>query len=202
MAQQRRELGRRIAEARKAKRWKQRELAAAVHVEPTTVSRWENGRHAPDLDVLEEIARATDRPLSFFVDSPSRNGHSPLGSDDEAALRHREIRDLLVARLPPVIEFRTALRAAQLLAGYDDERLAQRLERAAGELGVDRADADWRGVIHAFRSGDLTPSPESRLVVDRALPRLRDLEANPTLLLRELVDALAAASDAGTSNGS
>jgi transcriptional regulator with XRE-family HTH domain len=91
MAQQRTELGRRIAEARKAKRWKQKELAAAVHVEPTTVSRWETGRHAPDLDVLDEIARATDRPLSFFVDAPSRNGHSSLGIDDEALIRHQEV---------------------------------------------------------------------------------------------------------------
>jgi transcriptional regulator with XRE-family HTH domain len=91
MAQQRIELGRRIAEARKSKRWKQKELAAAVHVEPTTVSRWENGRHAPDLDVLDQIARATDKPLAFFIDSPALNGESPLGADDEALTRHQEV---------------------------------------------------------------------------------------------------------------
>jgi transcriptional regulator with XRE-family HTH domain len=76
MAEQRKELGKRIAQARSEKRWKQKELAAAVHVEPTTVSRWETGRHAPDIDVLEEIARVTDKPLSFFLD-----GAAPAGDD-------------------------------------------------------------------------------------------------------------------------
>lgn len=62
------ELGRRIREARQEKRWKQKHLAAAVHVEPVTVSRWERGQHEPDIDMLEQIALATGKPLSFFLD--------------------------------------------------------------------------------------------------------------------------------------
>lgn len=88
MAAQRKQLGERIAQARKDRRWKQKELAAAVHVEPTTVSRWETGRHAPDIDVLEQVARALDRPLSYFVDDASTN----LNGSGEARWQ-REIRD-------------------------------------------------------------------------------------------------------------
>ena len=68
MAEQRTDLGKQIAAARSAKNWKQKELAAAVHVEPVTVSRWERGQHAPDIDMLEMIAQVTGKPLSFFVD--------------------------------------------------------------------------------------------------------------------------------------
>lgn len=67
-AERKRELGRRIREARQEKRWKQKHLAAAVSVEPVTVSRWENGRHEPDIDMLERIAQATEKPVSFFLD--------------------------------------------------------------------------------------------------------------------------------------
>lgn len=74
MAEQRKELGRRIRAARDGKQWKQKQLAAAVHVEPVTVSRWERGEHAPDIDMLEAIAKATGQPLSFFVDAPAATG--------------------------------------------------------------------------------------------------------------------------------
>lgn len=67
------ELGERIAAARKAKSWKQKELAQAVHVEPTTVSRWERGAHAPDMMTLGRIAEALDttvRELMPAADQP------------------------------------------------------------------------------------------------------------------------------------
>ena len=79
MAEQRHELGRRIQTARLEKRWKQKQLAAAVNVEPITVSRWETGRHMPDLDMLEMIAQATGKPVAFFVDEP------PVIPDAQAA---------------------------------------------------------------------------------------------------------------------
>lgn len=78
MADQRSALGKKILAARLEKRWKQKQLAAAVSVEPDTVSRWENGRHAPDLDMLALIARETGKPLSFFVDEPPINGDDPF----------------------------------------------------------------------------------------------------------------------------
>lgn len=74
--ERRRSLGEKIKEARLAKNWKQKNLAAAVHVEPDTVSRWERGQHAPDFEMMELIADALGRPLSFFVS----------GEDAEATL--------------------------------------------------------------------------------------------------------------------
>lgn len=60
-------LGDRIREARAAKGWKQKHLAAEVEVEPITVSRWERGATTPDLDVLRLVAEATGQPLAYFV---------------------------------------------------------------------------------------------------------------------------------------
>ena len=60
-------LGDRIREARTAKGWKQKNLAAEVEVEPITVSRWERGATTPDLDVLRLVAEATGKPLAYFV---------------------------------------------------------------------------------------------------------------------------------------
>jgi transcriptional regulator with XRE-family HTH domain len=60
-------IGDSIRKARKDKHWKQKHLAAAVHVEPVTVSRWERGVSTPDLDTLQVIARETGKPISFFV---------------------------------------------------------------------------------------------------------------------------------------
>jgi transcriptional regulator with XRE-family HTH domain len=60
-------VGERIREARAAKGWMQKHLAAEVEVEPITVSRWERGATTPDLDVLRLVADATGKPLSYFV---------------------------------------------------------------------------------------------------------------------------------------
>lgn len=67
VTERKRALGARIAAARKEKRWKQKQLAAAVHVEPITVSRWERGEHSPDLDTLDRIADSLETPLSYFL---------------------------------------------------------------------------------------------------------------------------------------
>lgn len=92
------ELGQRIRKARRDKNWKQKHLAAAVHVEPMTVSRWETGRHAPDLDTLELVAEATEKPLSFFLDPPA-TAQAPNVADRLTAIESeiRELRQVLEA---------------------------------------------------------------------------------------------------------
>ena len=97
------EVGQRIREARAAKGWKQKHLAAEVEVEPITVSRWERGATTPDLDVLRLVAEATDRPLAYFVGS----GEAPraeLGPRveqlEQSLARVEQKLDLLLARLP------------------------------------------------------------------------------------------------------
>jgi transcriptional regulator with XRE-family HTH domain len=61
------EVAARIRSARVDKGWKQKHLAAEVHVEPITVSRWERGATTPDFDALALIAEATGKPLSYFL---------------------------------------------------------------------------------------------------------------------------------------
>lgn len=68
MARNNKTLGERIKEARDARGWKQKDLAAKVNVEPMTVSRWERGVNQPDMDTLRVVAQVTQMPLAFFVE--------------------------------------------------------------------------------------------------------------------------------------
>ena len=84
MANEKPQLGEKIRAARAAKGWKQKHLAAQVDVEPITVSRWERGATTPDLDVLNLVADATGRPVSYFVggdEEPEAVSASPALED-------------------------------------------------------------------------------------------------------------------------
>jgi transcriptional regulator with XRE-family HTH domain len=94
-------LGDRIREARAAKGWKQKNLAAEVEVEPITVSRWERGATTPDLDVLRLVAEATDKPLSYFVsDDEPPALDSRVATLEQSLARLEQKLDLLLERLP------------------------------------------------------------------------------------------------------
>jgi len=100
-------LGQRIKRARLEKRWTQRQVARACNVETITVSRWENDKHRPGIEMLRLIARAVGQPLSYLVDEPP-----PLArgaTSGEVADLAAEVRGLLAAR--------------------DDRRLADVLDR-------------------------------------------------------------------------
>jgi transcriptional regulator with XRE-family HTH domain len=87
-------IGSQIAAARNDKHWKQKQLAAAVHVEPVTVSRWERGQHVPSYETLELIAEATEKTLSFFLpEDDVKNAES--GSDAEVIARLDRIEGML-----------------------------------------------------------------------------------------------------------
>lgn len=70
LAQRREIVGDRIREAREHKGMLQKELARRVHVEPQTVSNWERGVTAPDLDKLELLGRELDREVAYFLIAP------------------------------------------------------------------------------------------------------------------------------------
>jgi transcriptional regulator with XRE-family HTH domain len=94
-------LGDRIRQARAAKGWKQKNLAAEVEVEPITVSRWERGATTPDLDVLRLVAEATGRPLSYFVsDDESPALETRVETLEQSLARLEQKLDLLLERLP------------------------------------------------------------------------------------------------------
>jgi transcriptional regulator with XRE-family HTH domain len=67
----------RIRAGRVAKGWKQKHLAAQVHVEPITVSRWERGATTPDFDALALIAQATGKPFSYFIGDEEQAAQEP-----------------------------------------------------------------------------------------------------------------------------
>jgi transcriptional regulator with XRE-family HTH domain len=94
-------LGDRIREARAAKGWKQKNLAAEVEVEPITVSRWERGATTPDLDVLRLVAEATGKPLSYFVSDEEPAGlEQRVDALEQSFARVEQKLDLLLQRLP------------------------------------------------------------------------------------------------------
>jgi len=85
VADEKRQLGDRIRSARAARGWKQKHLAAEVKVEPITVSRWERGASTPDLEVLNRVARATGKPVSYFVAGASEQPESRSSLEKAAA---------------------------------------------------------------------------------------------------------------------
>lgn len=83
IARRRMVVGEQIKRAREAKRWKQKELAVRVHVEPQTISNWERGVRVPDWEKIEILARELDQPISYFVADASENGVEPRVSVEQ-----------------------------------------------------------------------------------------------------------------------
>jgi transcriptional regulator with XRE-family HTH domain len=85
-------LGAQIRAARKAKKWKQRELAARIPgrdgfpIDTQTVSRWERGEHQPDLDTLNLVAVELGQPLSYFLPEDETAAIEPLTLAQAVAL--------------------------------------------------------------------------------------------------------------------
>src|SRR5213596_2441103 len=110
-------VGERIRNARTAKGWMQKHLAAEVEVEPITVSRWERGATTPDLDVLGRLASATGKPVSYFVGGAEAVASGGRSSLDDTAAR---------------------IEAAALQIATEADRVAQLLEKLRAELGRPR----------------------------------------------------------------
>lgn len=63
------DLGQKIREARREANLTQHQLGVLIGAREHDVNRWENGHHGPrGRDRLEKIARATGKPLSYFLD--------------------------------------------------------------------------------------------------------------------------------------
>lgn len=72
------QLGERVKELRKEAGWTQGELAEKVGTDARQVSRYENGRITPSLEVLARIAEALNVSLDYLVfeDVPRRPLHA------------------------------------------------------------------------------------------------------------------------------
>jgi transcriptional regulator with XRE-family HTH domain len=111
------QVGEKIRAARAGKGWKQKHLAAQVDVEPITVSRWERGATTPDLEVLNRVAEATGKPVSYFV---GKRGEPQAGAS--SALEQAADR----------------IEAAALHIAGEADRIAELLEELRAELGRPR----------------------------------------------------------------
>lgn len=66
-------LGSKIRYARKEAGFSQKELGQAVELSDKTISAYEVDRAKPGVLVLRQISRATDRPVTYFIDDdPAR----------------------------------------------------------------------------------------------------------------------------------
>ena len=96
-------LGARIKELRKEKNWSQDEFAASAQIDGRQVSRYENDRVVPSIEVIVKIARAFDVSIEFLLieDAPRRpltaptnplidriRQMGPMSADDERSLLH------------------------------------------------------------------------------------------------------------------
>lgn len=66
-------IGQKLRALRKAKNLTTQELADKVNVSQSYISRFENGRAIPDIDMLERILQALDTNLSSFFSTDLEN---------------------------------------------------------------------------------------------------------------------------------
>lgn len=98
------EFGARIAAAREKKKWRQKELAAAVHVEPVTVSRWENGHAMPTTATIRKIAEALEVPMRDLLVDPLPAHPSEVEELRAEVQALHEVVEALVARIDRVLQ--------------------------------------------------------------------------------------------------
>lgn len=65
-------IGKRIREARKSAGLNPERFAVKLNISVATVQRWETGRTEPTLSKLTAVAKATGKPLSFFLETEVR----------------------------------------------------------------------------------------------------------------------------------
>lgn len=86
-------IGSKIKSARKIKRITQEELAQAIGVSDKSVSAYESDRANPPLSMVEKISKATNQPLSFFLEETIEV--SILSKLREIETQFKEIKSLL-----------------------------------------------------------------------------------------------------------
>lgn len=62
--------GTKIKEARHAAGMTQARLAQTIGTRERNIIRWENDQHEPRAEFIAAIAKATNKPLEFFVGAP------------------------------------------------------------------------------------------------------------------------------------
>ncbi|MCK5731991.1 MAG: helix-turn-helix transcriptional regulator, partial [Tenericutes bacterium] len=73
-------IGKKITELRKEKNMKQNELAEALYVTHQAVSKWENGKSIPSIEILYELTKLFKVSIDFLLDN------SDIKTDDYETL--------------------------------------------------------------------------------------------------------------------
>ncbi|APM41325.1 hypothetical protein BS101_18390 [Clostridium kluyveri] len=69
-------VGKNIKKYRKSKNLTQKQLAQKIGVIPVTITRYENNKREPNIDTLNEIAKALDVPVYELIGESLRNPES------------------------------------------------------------------------------------------------------------------------------
>lgn len=75
--------GNKLRQARKEKRFTQKDIANAIGVTPNTVYRWESGDNTPGVDVISKLAEVLGVSLSYLVDGSTAPTTKELNSRDK-----------------------------------------------------------------------------------------------------------------------
>lgn len=112
-------LGERVKELRKEMGWSQGELADKVGTDARQVSRYENGRITPSLDVVARIAEVLNVSLDHLVfeDVPRRRLHTPENALGDRLGQVAELPETDLAALLNVVDGLVAKSRLKALAG-------------------------------------------------------------------------------------
>ena len=96
------EISKRIIEARKAKKWTQKDLAKAINVNIKNISRWELDQSKPSIDAAVTLAKALGVSVDFLCGIKTNNTsslHALFSSkEDNLSVKQKEaIRTVLEA---------------------------------------------------------------------------------------------------------
>ena len=112
-------LGERVKELRKEMGWSQGELADKVGTDARQVSRYENGRITPSLDVLARIAEVLDVSLDYLVfeDVPRRRLRAAENALGDRLSQVAELPEADLTALVSVLDGLVAKSRLKALAG-------------------------------------------------------------------------------------
>lgn len=86
--------GKRVKELRKSKQLTQEQLAEIIDLEPTNVSKMENGMHFPGPDNIEKIANALNVSIQELFEFEHFNKRNDLINYIDTVLKDFELKDI------------------------------------------------------------------------------------------------------------
>ncbi len=118
-------MGEQIACLRTGKKWTQEQLAETLRVSPQAVSKWENGKAAPEIPLLCEMSRLFDCSVDKILD-PTACVLQNMGFDYEFVVKPRlPVADYSGPEWPKSISSASVLAALKLFFGLEQRRDSQ-----------------------------------------------------------------------------